>query len=253
MRQQRLWLALLICLVVLPGCGQGSGGSGDEAEPLTIMAASSLTDACNGTAAGFAGDTGIKVRVEIGGSAELVARRRAGAEGDVLATADEATMATAIKAGLVDGTPEVFATNRLAIVVAAGNPLGITGLADLTRPGLVVAMAAAEVPLGRYGREALAKAGVADLSPATEETSARGVLTKMLLGEADAGIVYASDVASAPSRVEGVAIPDEHNIVARYPMAILNSGRSADASRFIDFVRSAKGKTTLEQFGLGLP
>lgn len=220
---------------------------------MRVLAASSLTDAFNVVAAGFARDGAAGIEVHAGGSSALVSQLDAGIEADVLATADRATMQRAIDAGLIAGRTRVFATNHLEIAVAAGNPKRIATLADLARPGVLVSVAAADVPAGAYARQALASAGV-ELRAATEEANVRAVLTKVILGEVDAGIVYASDLASAAQGVEGVAIAAEHDVRASYHVAVVTrAGNPAGAARFIDALMSADGRAVLRRFGLGVP
>jgi molybdate transport system substrate-binding protein len=151
------------------------------------------------------------------------------------------------------GSPRVFATNRLQIVVAAGNPKGITGLADLVRPGLVVVLCGPAVPCGRYATQALQKAGVR-VVPASQETDVKAVVSKVALGEADAGIVYVTDVKAGGAKVQGIAIPGNQNVVATYPIAVVKAashGRAAQA--FVDFVLSPQGQRILASFGFGGP
>jgi len=158
-----------------------------------------------------------------------------------------------VDTGLVMGSPRVFATNRLQIVVPAGNPKGITGLADLRRPGLVVVLCAPAVPCGRYADQALQRAGVG-LVPASQEADVKAVVSKVALGEADAGIVYVTEVKAGGVKVQGIVIPDNENVVAGYPIAVLKAahdGRAAQA--FVDFVLSPAGPRVLAGFGFGGP
>ncbi|MDQ3974378.1 MAG: molybdate ABC transporter substrate-binding protein, partial [Actinomycetota bacterium] len=153
------------------------------------------------------------------------------------------------EAGLVAGRPRPFADNRLVIAVEPGNPLGIRGLADLADPQVTVVLAAEEVPAGAYARQALAAAGVR-ATPSSLETDVRAVLGRVALGEADAGIVYVSDVVAARGRVEAVAIPPEHNVVVSYPIAVLAPAPNPDgAQAFVDFVLSPAGQAVLARFG----
>jgi molybdate transport system substrate-binding protein len=149
--------------------------------------------------------------------------------------------------GFVNGEPKVFAHNMLEIVVAPGNPKRIASLADLARPGVVYISAGPTVPAGKYAAQALAKAGV-KVTPKSLETDVKAVLSKVQLGEADAGIVYATDVKAAGDRVTGVAIPDQENVVATYPITAVK-GSDGSAHAFIDYVLSAAGQATLESFG----
>jgi molybdate transport system substrate-binding protein len=151
---------------------------------------------------------------------------------------------------------ETFATNTLAIVVAAANPESIGDLSDLSRDGLVVVLAAPEVPIGAYTADVLAQAGVV-ARPASFEENVKAVVNKVALGEADAGIAYATDVAAAGDAVVGVAISADDNIVATYPIAALTSPDDDDdngdelARKFIEFVLGPEGQTVLARFGFG--
>jgi molybdate transport system substrate-binding protein len=157
-------------------------------------------------------------------------------------------MTTVVSAGLIEGPSLLFAHNRLEIAVAKGNPKGIHALADLARSGLVVVLADPSVPAGKYAAQALAKAGVT-VHPASLEQQVTGVISKVALGEADAGIVFVSDIVTS-GRVDGVVIPNNQNVVADYPIAVLNSGHNQPAAQdFVDFVLSANGQASLKAAG----
>ncbi len=182
------------------------------------------------------------------GSQTLASQIEQGAQADVFASADTAHMKILQDAGLLAGTPRVFAHNRLEIAVERGNPKAIHGLADLARPGLVIVLADPSVPAGKYAQQALAKAGVS-VKPASLELQVTSVLTKVALGEADAGVVYVSDVVTS-GKVDGIAIPDAQNVIADYPIAKLSSAQNAKgANDFITFLLSSKGQAIL--FGAG--
>ena len=183
-------------------------------------------------------------------SSNLAMQLQQGAGADVLATADERTMGEA--ADVVEA-PEVFATNRLAIAVAPGDPLGIQSLADLARPDLKVVLAAPEVPVGKYAVEALDAQGIT-VEPVSYEATVKAVATKGALGEADAGIVYVTDVTAAGDDIEGVTIPDEQNLVATYPIAVVSASESPEEARaFVDFVLSAEGQRIMQSYGFQPP
>ena len=165
----------------------------------------------------------------------------------MFASADVAHMTTLNTAGLVQES-HVFAHNRLEIAVAKGNPKGIHTLADLARSGLVVVLADPSVPAGKYAQQALAKAKVT-VHPASLEQQVTGVLSKVALGEADAGIVYHSDIVTS-GKVDGVAIPDAQNVIADYPIAVLKAAKSqTGATQFVSFVLSPDGQTLLKAAG----
>jgi molybdate transport system substrate-binding protein len=151
-----------------------------------------------------------------------------------------------VEANLVDGTPKPFTRNALQIVVATGNPKAITGLADLARVSTV--LCAENVPCGNYARQALAKANVA-VTPASNETSVAGVIGRVQNGEADAGIVYVTDV-KANDKVSGVDIPAAQNVVAAYPGAVLQHAPNPDGAKaFLAFVASDAGQQVLAKYG----
>jgi molybdate transport system substrate-binding protein len=221
---------------------------------VTVFAGSSLTDA-------FAkiGDElmkanpGARFIFNFGSSSTLATQITNGAPADVFASADEANMRKVVDAGLAVGQPQAFATNELQIAVAPGNPKRVAGLADLARSDLVLVLAAPTVPAGRYALEALAKAGVA-AKPLSQETDVRAVLNKISLGEADAGIVYITDVRSTAGRVAGVEIPPQFQVVARYPIAVVKDSKNAAlADRFIEYLTSPAGQDLLAGFGFSKP
>src|SRR5207302_11484345 len=178
------------------------------------------------------------------GTQTLTSQLTQGAQGDVFASADTVHMTTLVRAGLIEGTPEVFAHNRLEIAVAKGNPKRIHSLADLARSGLVVVLADPSVPAGKYAQQALAKAGVI-VHPASLEPQVTGVISKVALGEADAGIVYVSDIVTS-GNVDGIAIPDAQNVIADYPIARLNAAQNmSGADAFITYVLSSQGQAIL--------
>ncbi|TMF07492.1 MAG: molybdate ABC transporter substrate-binding protein [Chloroflexi bacterium] len=212
--------------------------------PLTVFAAASLQPAFDKIAA----QIHVDATFNYAGTQTLTAQLTQGAEADVFASADKTQMKTLLDAGLIAGAPEVFAHNRLEIAVAKGNPKGIHSLADLARPGLVVVLADPSVPAGKYAQQALAKANVT-VHPASLEPQVTGVLSKVALGEADAGIVYVSDVVTS-QKVQGVPIPDSQNVVADYPIAALkNAQHNSNAAAFIAFVLAPDGQSILKAAG----
>jgi molybdate transport system substrate-binding protein len=221
---------------------------------LTVLAAASLTEAFGALGEAFeARHPGTAVTTSFAASSELVAQVNEGVPADVVATADEATMVRLTDGIGTIGEPAVFATNELAIIVEPGNPLGITDLADLADPDVVVVTAAPEVPIGRYSQQVLSDAGV-EVTPRSLEQSVRGVVSKVVLGEADAGIVYATDARAAGDRADGVALPAELGVRARYPIAVpAGVSNPITAEAFVGFVRSPAGQTILESFGFGPP
>ena len=234
----------------LAACSGGSGSSESTARrAITVFAAASLTDAFEQIATGFSRTGDIDVEFNFLASSDLAAQIIEGAPADVFASADEASMARVIDEGIA-AEPVVFAENRLSMAVPAGNPGGIEALDDLEDPDLVVALCNEDCPAGRYAIEVFERAGVA-VEPDSLEADVRGVLTRVGLGEADAGVVYATEIAADPD-VEGVDIPDEINVVATYPIATLE-GAPDEASEFIGYVRSGPGQRILTDYGFGVP
>jgi len=241
-------------VVALSACGGDEGGSGGQAEAsrVTVFAASSLTQAFEAMAVELEEDSpDTTIRFNFGSSSDLATQLEQGARGDVYASADEANMTRIVDADLVEGEPSVFVKNSLEIIVAAGNPEDIRSLEDLENSDLVLSLCNEECPAGKYAAEALAKAGVS-VKPDSLETEVKAVVTRLQVGEADAGIVYASDVASAVGEVEGVPIPDDVNVIATYPIAELTDASSA-AGEFVDFALSERGRAILEEHGFIVP
>jgi molybdate transport system substrate-binding protein len=248
MRSTRLAL-LLAALTTLAAPAHAA-----DSESLSVFGAASLTAAFKAAGAAFeASHPGTTLAFNFAGSPTLVQQIKEGAPADVFASADEANMQKLVEAGLVAGAPQIFAQNLLQIVVGKGNPKHIAGLADLTKPGLIVILCGETVPAGRYALEAFKKAGVTP--PAgSREPDVKAVVTKVGLGEADAGIVYLSDVWAASATIEGVGLPPDHNVSARYPIAALREAKHPEAARaFIDFVLSEPGKKILGDYGFLSP
>lgn len=221
---------------------------------VTVLAAASLTSAFQDLGKQFEKDhSGVKVDLSFAGSSTLVAQVKQGAPGDVFASADQPNMQALHDAALLGNPAQVFARNQLEIVVAAGNPTGITGLGDLAKRGLIVLLCAPSVPCGRYALQAFSKAGVT-VKPASLETDVKAVIGKVSLGEADAGVVYATDVKAGGSKVQGVEIPDAQNVIASYPIALLAEARNGSAAKvFIQFVLSSEGQGILGRYGFLSP
>ena len=252
--------ALAIGIGAIAGCGTGPGGDGDGTATagisgnLSISAAASLQGAFTEMAAAFE-DAHPKVSVSInfGASSTLARQIIDGAPVDVFASADQANMTEVVDAELLRDIPTIFATNSLEIIVRKGNPSGIDSLADLAETGLIYVTCAPEVPIGRYAAESLLEAGVT-VNPASFEPDVKGIVTKVSSGEADAGIVYRTDVLAAGETATGVAIPDQFNVRATYPQAVLTgSPNEAAASAWMSFVAGAEGQAILRAYGFGQP
>jgi molybdate transport system substrate-binding protein len=244
-------LAALGLLLPLAGCG----GSDDEtATTLTVYAAASLTATFEQLADDFEhAHPGTDVRLSFGGSSDLVTQIQEGADADVFASADLATMQKLVDDGLADGDPQDFATNTLEIAVPPGNPAGITGLQDLAKPGVNLVVCAPEVPCGAAAQSVAEAAGVT-LSPVSEEQSVTDVLAKVTSGEADAGLVYRTDVQGAGKDVEGIELPEAASVVNTYPIVVVQGSGEADLAReFVDLVLGDTGQQVLSGAGFGHP
>jgi molybdate transport system substrate-binding protein len=244
-------LALVCTLGPTAGCG-GDDGDG-EATRLTVLAASSLRESFEDIAAAFEVEhPDIEVELSFDASSALATQVVEGAPADVFASADQANLDQVIGGGLGAGDPVVFASNRLQIVVPEGNPAGIRSMADIGAGGTRVALCAPEVPCGSYAAQAFANAGLA-VPRASQEENVRGVLTKVALGEADAGIVYVTDVLTRDD-VDGVDLPDEINVVATYPAIALRDAPDAEAAaEFLAFLAGSDAQAILAAHGFAAP
>jgi molybdate transport system substrate-binding protein len=247
----RLAAALVVAALVLAACAGdddptgGTSGAGSPAG-IKVFAAASLTAAFNELGQRFTAANGTKVTFNYAGSQALGNQIRQAAPADVFASADVPNME---KVEDLVGRPQVFASNLLQIVVEKGNPKGIERLADLAGGDLKVVLAAEEVPAGKYARQVLDRAGVS-VQPVSLEDNVKAVVTKVSLGEADAGIVYVTDVGAGGDRIEGVDIPTEANVVATYPIATVKAGGNQRQARaFVNLVLSDQGQRVLGQHG----
>ena len=223
----------LASALLLAGCG-----GGDEQEKLVVFAASSLAEVAPEIDAG--------ATVVLGGSNDLSAQLRDGADADVFLSASAAPVAELREAGVVE-EPEVFASNRLVIVVPARNPAGIENVHDLARSGVKLVLGAPGVPVGDYAREALA--GTEALAQVvSEEDDVKGVLGKVRLGEADAGIVYATDARAAGDDVRTVALPEARQPDVRYYAALV-SPPSGRGRAYLDRLLGRPGRAALGRAG----
>lgn len=257
--------AVAASLLVVTACGDDGGrgpdpagvGSPQEAtgaRTLTVLAAASLQRPFEEIGRLFEdAHPGVTVRFGFGGSSGLVAQLSEGAPGDVLATADKRTMGRAVADDLVDGDPRPFASNTLQVVVPADNPARVATLADLARPGVQVVLCAPAVPCGAASA-ALEKAADVDIEPVSEEQSVTDVLGKVRSGEADAGLVYVTDVAAAGPEVAGIEVPEAQRVVNAYPVARLRSASdSALADEFVALLTGPRGLEVLADAGFAAP
>ena len=248
----RLAAVLAVAALALAACGgnddnTSSGGSSASSNEIKVFAAASLTAAFTELGQRYsATNGGTKVTFNFAGSQALATQIRQGAPADVFASADIPNMD---KVRDLVGTPQNFASNLLQIVVEKGNPKGVKTLDDLANPDLKVVLAAPDVPAGRYAKQVLDQAGVS-VRPVSQEDNVKAVVTKVSLGEADAGIVYVTDVTAGGDKVEGVDIPEEQNVTATYPIATVKASKAQDkAQAFMDLVLSAQGQQVLKQYG----
>ena len=256
-------------LLVVGGCGsedgspQGGGASSDTATSLgspspsgrlTVFPPASLKKTFTEIGDAFEkAHPGTKVTFSFAGSSDLVAQLQQGAPADVLASADQKNMAKATADSLTSTSPVAFASNTLEITVPAGNPGQVHSLADLARPGVKVVLCAPEVPCGSAAAK-VEKAAHIDLKPVSEEQSVTDVLGKVSTGEADAGLVYVTDVKGAAGSVQGVPFDESSKAVNVYPIATLKSSRNAAlADAFLHAVTGAPGQDILAAAGFAKP
>jgi molybdate transport system substrate-binding protein len=221
---------------------------------LTVFAAASLKATFTRLAADFeTRNPGTKVTLSFAGSSDLATQITQGAPADVFASADTRNVTKLADAGLLDGTATNFATNVLEIAVPPSNPASVTSFADLARPGVKVVVCASQVPCGTAS-DAVEKAAGVTLSPVSEESSVTDVLGKVASGEADAGLVYVTDVKGAGGKVKGIPFDEAGVAVNTYPIATVGTSRNKElAEAFIAMVAGSDGRATLSEAGFGAP
>ena len=264
MRQRRPGLVIPFALLAFwtvacgstarPTSGTASGTSTTLSGSITVFAAASLADSFQQIGRAFTkAHPDVNVVFSFDASSALVQQITQGAPADIFASADTTNMDKLTRAGLNGSEPVIFARNNLAIIVAKGNPKGLAGLADLAQRDLKVVLCAEQVPCGKYARQILSHAGV-QVTPASLEQNVKGVVTKVSADEADAGIVYATDVRAAGTKADAVAIPAGQNVVAEYPIARTKISKRAEVdAAFIAFVTSADGQAILKEYGFQVP
>lgn len=267
MRNHFLWFCSLLGMVLLAACAPVAGQTAQTPESVTlhVFAAASLTEAFTEIGTAFEEQQpGVSVVFNFAGSQALAQQINEGAPADVFASANNAQMNAAVEGGRIAAdTPQTFVTNRLVVIYPVDNPAGLTVLHDLSKPGLRLVLAAAEVPVGQYSIQFLDKtiedtafgASFKDqvlANVVSFEDNVKVVLTKVALGEADAGIVYSSDVVGDnASQVGQMDIPDALNVLASYPIAPVSDSANANtAAEFISYVRSLEGQKILRDYGL---
>jgi molybdate transport system substrate-binding protein len=233
----------LVVVLALAACGGSPASSGSTRETVTVLAAASLTESFTRIGQDFEADNpDTKVTFSFAGSSQLAQQINSGAPADVFASASTDTMT------LADGEPAVFARNQLVIAVPKGNPMGVSGLADLT--ALKVALCAEQVPCGAAAKKALDAAGVS-LTPVTLEQDVKAALSKVKLGEVDAALVYRTDAAGD---VEGIEFPESARAINDYPIAALKDAPNPSGARaFVDYVLSDKAQRVLAEAGFQRP
>ena len=251
LRRPTVPTAMLVAAVVASsGCGATSAETSGE---VVVLAAGSLTEAFTAIEVEFEIENPkTDLVVSFGSSSSLATQVNNGAPVDVFASADGRNMDKVVSEGLAVGKPEVFASNTLEIVVPAGNPGQIEDLDDLVAPELILALGAPEVPVGRAAREALTRAGIR-VPETSQEPDVKAVMSRVQLGQADAGIVWTTDVLAAGDQVSGVPVPAEYNVRSDYPIALISTGRNREGAReFIALVRSDRGGQVLAEHGFGM-
>ncbi|GAC1356150.1 MAG: molybdate ABC transporter substrate-binding protein [Ktedonobacteraceae bacterium] len=259
-----LFLPLVVCLL-LAACGGSTGGSATTPTPkavtLNVFAAASLTESFKELSTNFqAAHNGVTVRFNFGGSQLLEQQIASGAPSDVFASADTANMTKAANAGLVSN-PQIFVKNKLVVILPVTNPGKINSLKDLANKGVKIDIEGPTVPAGKYSLQVLGKmAQSSEFGSAYEsavkanfvsqEDNVKAVVTKVQLGEADAGFVYLTDVTQSVSdKVKEITIPDNFNVVAQYPIAVTkNSANASDAQAFVQYLLSTDGQAILQKY-----
>lgn len=236
-----------------PSIGSANPESSASGE-ITVFAAASLKSTFTQLAKDFeVQHPGSKVTLSFAGSSDLVTQIAQGAPADVFASADAKNMNKLADQDLVDGTATNFATNVLEIAVPPGNPALISSFADLAKPGVKVVTCASQVPCGA-ATEAVEKAAGTTLRPVSEESSVTDVLGKVTSGEADAGLVYVTDVRSAGDKVKGIPFPESDEAVNTYPIATVGASKNKElAAAFISNITSEAGRKVLRDAGFGTP
>ena len=245
-------LALAACSSS-PGTTSAAAGTSAAAKPtgtVVVFAATSLTDVFNAIAAQFQkADPGVTVKFNYGGSSSLATQITQGAPADVFASASPTNMTTVTDKSLASTTPKIFTRNQGEIMVEAGNPEHVKSLADLANPALKVVTCATQVPCGALASTVFKNAGVT-VMPVSQEQNVGGVVTKVTLGEADAGIVYVTDVKANGTKTTGVVIPADQNTITDYPIAEIKGAPNATAAAaFIAYVLGPEAQQELKSFG----
>lgn len=253
MRRPARLAAATGAMLLLAGCGaSGDVGGTQETVTLQVYAAASLQEPFEEIGETFESEhEGITVQFNVAGSSTLVQQITQGAPADVFASANPENMHKLTDAGLAASDPVDFTTNTLMIAVPAGNPAGVEDLASLTAEDLNLVVCAPEVPCGA-ATETVEEAAGLELSPVSEEQSVTDVLNKVTTGEADAGLVYVTDVQKSGDAVEGIAFPEAQEAVNVYPITTVDGSAHPDlGEEFVDLVTGAEGQEILAGYGFG--
>ena len=255
---KRVFVALFAALVL-----SISAGFAQSPDELTVFTAASLTGAFGEIGEMYENETGIHVAFNFDGSQALRTQLENGAYADVFASANMKQMNAVRESGLMNNSSvAIFTKNKLALIVPKDNPANIRNLTDLARPGVKIVMGTKDVPVGDYALQIIAKLGNDSAygpdyetevmaNVISQETSVSYVVTKVALGEADAGFAYVSDVTQDMiSKIDKIVIPDEYNIIAEYPLGMLMESKyPAESQAFMDLVMSDEGRAVLEKYG----
>jgi molybdate transport system substrate-binding protein len=255
-----------VALVATLWTGPSAPALAQDQGKITVFAAASLTEAFDAAAAAFTKKTGIAVTLNFGGSDTLATQIKQGAPADVFASANQAQMKVVADAGLVAGVPKTFAKNRLVLVTPKDGPGTVSGPPDLVKPGVKVVLAASTVPVGGYARATFMKlngqpgypadfGGMVERNVVSNELDVKAVVTKISLGEGDAGVVYSTDVTPAVApKLNVFPFPAAVAPDIEYPIAVLkNAGNVKGAQAFVDYVVSPEGQSFLKARGFLSP
>ncbi|MDW5561821.1 MAG: molybdate ABC transporter substrate-binding protein [Methanomassiliicoccus sp.] len=254
---------LVVAMVAVAAVSMNGGKSSAASTEVTVFAAASLSKAFTEIGEQYEAEhSGVKINFNFDGSANLKTQLVNGATADVFASADNKNMNLTQIAGLMDNsTVKTFVKNKVTVIIPSGNPAGITSLTDLTKSGLKIVIGDTTVPIGNYTRTILKNLDNSSseftdyeakvmANVVSQESNVNNVVTKVALGEADAGFVYTTDAAGAGSNVSLISIPDEYNVIAVYPIgALLSTTHSAEAISFIEYVLSTEGQAILSKYG----
>jgi len=249
--RSRLSALAVISLMSLPACS--SNDSSGQAV-VDIFATASLIEAFTEIGRAFEVEfPDSSLRFNFASSSDLATQIIEGAPADVLASADTINLERVRSASIPTAESRVFATNSLEIIVEPGNPLGIAALADLSNPNSIFVTCDESVPIGHYTSDVLEKAGVM-VSPKSYEENVKGIVNKVVLGEADAGIVFRTDVIAAGTTVQGIPIAPEFNVIAEYPIAPIGPSPAPSTLDFITFVTTSHtARDILQRHGFVIP